>query len=228
MKRCVVVAVLSLWCPSAALAQAGDPSLRPRHVTVSGGAAFAGGYPIGDMTSNLRRNTTGTPPPYPLLRAESRIDRVWSADLRVGVALTRSLELEVGGSYATPQLGVTITQDDELGEGAFASERIEQYAVDVSGVYLIPNLSVASRLRPYVLAGGGYLRQLHEGRLQVETGSTMHVGGGLRYWLRGGRANQRSLGARAEVRYVRRTGGIDFEEQARSYPRVSLLGFAGF
>jgi hypothetical protein len=228
VSRCVVFAALLLWCPWAALAQASDPSLRPKHVTVSVGGAFAGGYPIGDLTATLRRNTTGTPPPYPLLRAESRIDRVWSGDVRVGVALTRSLELEVGGLYATPQLGVTIAQDDELGEGAFASERIEQYAVDVSAVYLIPNLTVASRLRPYLVAGGGYLRQLHEGRLKVEVGSTLQFGGGLRYWLRGGRANQRSLGARTEVRYVRRTGGIDFEEQSRSFPRVSLLAFAGF
>jgi hypothetical protein len=225
--RAALTALL-IGCPTLALAQATDLSYRPRHVTVSLGGAFAGGYPIGDMTANLRRNTTGTPPAYPLLRAESRIERVWSAELRVGVALSRSVELEVGGSYATPQLGVAISQDDELGEGAFASERIEQYAVDVSGAYLIPNLIVASRLRPYVVAGGGYLRQLHEGRLKVETGGTVHVGGGLRYWWRGGRANQRSLGARAELRYVRRAGGVEFEDQARGFPRLSLLGFAGF
>jgi hypothetical protein len=225
--RAALTALL-LACPSLALAQASDPSYRPKHLTVSLGGSFAGGYPIGDLSAELRRNSTGTPSPYPLLRAESRIERVWSADVRVGVALSRSLELEVGGSYATPQLGVTISQDDELGEGAFASERIEQYAVDVSGVYLIPNLALASRLRPYVVAGGGYLRQLHEGRLEVETGSTLHVGGGVRYWLRGGRANQRSLGARGELRYVRRAGGIEFEEQARGFPRVSVLAFAGF
>jgi hypothetical protein len=226
--RRALLTVLLFACPSFAAAQAAEPSYRPNHITISLGGAMAGGYPVGDMTANLRRNATGIPPPYPLLRAESRIARVWSTDVRVGVALSRSLELEVGGLYATPRLETTISQDDELGEGAFASEQIEQYAVEVSGVYLIPNLTVASRLRPYVIAGGGYLRQLHEGRFKVETGSTMHLGAGLRYWWRGGRVNQRSLGARAEVRYVRRTGGIDFEEQARSFPRVSLLAFAGF
>jgi hypothetical protein len=228
VRRAVLLAAAVLCCPTMALAQAEGPSFRPKHATVSVGGAFAGGYPIGDLTANLRRNGTGTPPPFPLLRAESRIEPVWSADLRVGVAFTRSLELEVGGSYATPQLGVTISQDSELGEAASASERIEQYTVDVSGVYLIPKLTGASRLRPYVVAGGGYLRQLHEGRLKVETGATVHVGGGLRYWVRGGRARERSLGARAEVRYVRRTGGIDFEEQSRGFPRISLLAFAGF
>jgi hypothetical protein len=226
--RGAILAALLIVHPAVAHGQASDPSFRPRHVTVSAGGAFAASYPVGDTTANLRRNSAGTPPPFPLLRAESRIEATWAADLRIGVALTRALELEAGGSYATPQLAVTISQDDELGESAFASERIEQYAVDFSAVYLIPNLTVASRVRPYVIGGGGYLRQLHEGRFKVETGSTLHVGGGLRYWWRGGRATQRSLGARAEVRYVRRSGGIDFEEQARSFARVSLLGFAGF
>jgi hypothetical protein len=226
--RGAILAALLIVYPAVAHAQADDPSFRPRHLTVSAGGAFAASYPVGDTTANLRRNSAGTPPPFSLLRAESRVEATWAADLRIGVALTPALELEVGGSYATPQLAVTISQDDELGESAFASERIEQYAVDVSGVYLIPNLTVASRLRPYVIGGGGYLRQLHEGRFKVETGSTLHVGGGLRYWWRGGRATQRSLGARAEVRYVRRNGGIDFEEQGRGFARVSLLGFAGF
>jgi hypothetical protein len=227
MRRALLVALV-VWCPPAALAQDTGPVLRPRHVTVSAGGVFAGGYPIGDMTANLRRNTTGSPSPFPLLRAESEIERAGGATVRVSVALTRFLEIEAGGSYLTPQLGVTISQDEELGEGAFASERLEQYTVDVGGVYLIPRLSVGRRLRPYAIAGGGYLRQLHEGRLRVETGGTVHIGGGLRYWLRGGGPAQRAFGARGEVRYVRRTGGIEFEEQARSFPSVSVLAFVGF
>jgi hypothetical protein len=33
---------------------------------------------------------------------------------------------------------------------------------------------------------------------------------------------------RADARYVRRAGGIDFEDSGRSYPVISVLGFAGF
>jgi hypothetical protein len=228
MMRCVLLAALVLWCPSSAAAQDGGPAFRPGQLTVSAGGVFAAGYGIGDMTANLRRNAAGTPSPFALLRAESKIERAAGATVRVGVALSRSVEIEAGGSYMTPQLGVTISQDDELGEGAFASEQLEQYAVDVSGLYLIPRLSVGSRLRPYAIAGGGYLRQLHEGRLRVETGGTVHIGAGLRYWVRGGRSNQRPFGARAEVRYVRRTGGIEFDERARSVPSVSVLAFVAF
>lgn len=228
MIRRAVIAALILGWPAVALGQDTGPSFRPKRLTVSAGGVFAGGYRVGDITANLRRNTTGTPTPFPLLRAESAIGRTAGADLRVGVALTRAFEIEAGASYATPELGVTISQDDELGEGAFASERIEQYAVSVGGVYLIPRLRLGSRFRPYAIAGGGYLRQLHEGRLRVETGGTIHVGGGLRYWARGGGPRQRALGARGEVRYVRRSGGIEFEERARGFPSVSVLGFVGF
>lgn len=227
MTRSALVAALVLCGPVLALAQDRGPAFRPKRISVSAGGVFAGGYRVGDLTANLRRNTTGTPP-FPFLRAESEIARAAGVDLRVGVPLTRTFEIEVAGSYSTPELGVTISQDEELGAGALASERIEQYAVDVSGVYLIPRLTIGSRLRPYAIAGGGYLRQLHEGRLRLETGGTIHVGGGLRYWVHGGGPGQRAFGARAEARYVRRAGGIDFEERARSFPSVSVLAFVGF
>ena len=226
--RRALLAILVWCCPWSSVAQDRGPLLRPGQLTVSAGGVFAAGYMVGDVTASLRRNATGTPSPFPLLRAESRIERATGATVRLGLALSRSVEIEAGASYATPQLGVTISADDELGEGAFASERLEQYAVEVSGVYLIPRLSVGSRLRPYAIAGGGYLRQLHEGRLRVETGGTVHIGGGLRYWVRGGRPNQRPFGARAEVRYVRRTGGIEFDERTRSIPSLSVLAFVGF
>ena len=38
-------------------------------------------------------------------------------------------------------------------------------------------------LRPFVTAGGGYLRQLHEGLTVIEEGRVFYVGGGARYWI---------------------------------------------
>lgn len=227
MMRTLLIVALFLSWPVGALAQDDAPAFRPKRLTVSAGGAWAGGYPVGDLTANLRRNTTGAPEPFPLLRAESAVERASGAELRLGLAVSRSLAVEVAGWYATPQLGVTITRDDEMGGSAFAGERLEQYAVDVSGVWLIPRVTLAARARPYVVAGGGYLRQLHEGRLKVETGGTMHAGGGLQHWLRGGGLKQRPFGARAEVRYIRRTGGIEFSDQARGFPSVSVLAFLG-
>lgn len=229
MTRLPLLAVFVLAVAAAAEAQGNEPRLQRGEVTVSGGATFAGGYPVGDTTANLRRNTNlGTPPPFPFLRAESDILRAFGFEARVGVAITPSIELEVGGGYVTPRLDVTISQDDEVDERVSITERLTQYTVDVSGVYLIPGAAITPRMRPYVIGGGGYLRQLHEGRLDVETGTTFHVGGGVRYWLRGGRPKQQSLGVRGEVRLVRRTGGIEFEDEARTYPAATMLAFVGF
>jgi opacity protein-like surface antigen len=211
-----------------AAAQDRAPLFRATRVTIAAGAIVVGGYAIGDTMADLRRNTGGAAAPLPLLRAESAIDRVAGIDARLAVALTRSLALEVGGSYTTPQLTVRISQDQEADGLVQATERLSQYGVDVSALYLIARVRFGTNARPYLIGGAGYLRQLHEGRLDVETGQTIHAGGGVQFWLRGGaNIRQRPFGARVEARLVRRIGGIDFEERSRSFPAVSALMFVG-
>lgn len=224
---CAALATLALATP--AMAQGRVPAFRPHRVTFAAGLAVFGGYPIGDITAELRRNTTSTAGSSTLLRAESQLDRAAGVEARAGFALTPSIALEVGGSYSTPQLSVRISDDPELQGEASAGEGLSQYTVDVSAIYLLPGLHLGHRARPYVIGGGGYVRQLDEARLNVSTGSSIHGGAGLQYWLRGG-TNQRQLpvGARAELRLVRRTGGIDFEDRARMFPMFSVLGVVGF
>jgi hypothetical protein len=164
-----------------------------------------------------------------LFRAESKIERTAVADLRLAIAITRLVAVEVSGLFAQPQLTVDITGDVEANEPASAGERVTQYAVEVSGVVLLPGVNLGSRARAYVLGGGGYLRQLHEGRLAVDTGRTLHAGAGVQYWLRGGtNPRQHVVGIRGEARVVHRVGGIDYEERARNFPAVGALLFVGF
>lgn len=237
----VLVAAAVLCWPGDALAQRGPakprpmvqrdgPELRPMRLTISGGLVTSGGFPIGDLNAQIRRNAQGTtPPPFTLFRAESEIERALGADVRLALALTRTLALEVGGSYSQPRLGITISQDNELDGGATVSEELSHWTFDVSGVYQLSAIRLGARARPYVIAGAGYIRQLHEGRVLAETGQTVHAGAGVRYWFRGAtRGRTRPLGARAEVRINYRTGAIDFEDKARTYPTFSLLGFVGF
>ena len=223
-----LAAVLTL-CSGTASAQ-DAPAFRPGQIIVSGGGVLDGGHRVGDLTVTVPRNPSGGSTPFTLLRAESRLGAAAGFDARVAYALTSAFAFEVRGAYATPELGVTISQDDELGGGAFASERIQQFAVDVSAIYQLP-FSVSRRARVYAIGGAGYVRQLHEGRLLVDTGQTLHVGGGVQYWLRGAATRQslrpvrRALGVRGEVRYINRFGGIDFEERARGFPAISALVF---
>lgn len=208
-------------------AQNDEPALRPRHITLAAGWLVNGGYPVGDRNAELRRNATGTPPPFTLFRAEADLGVANGIEARVGYAITRAIAIEVGGSYAKPRLEIAISQDSESPDAGTIVDEITQYTVDVAGVFQLP-LRFGARSRPYAIGGAGYLRQLGEDRLVVETGRIYHVGGGIRYWLRGGSVTHRALGVRAEARYVRRTGGLDFEDRSRGYPSFSLLAFAGF
>lgn len=224
----LIVIVLIVGGAHRAEAQSDGPGLRPRHLTVSAGLLVSGGYPVGDRNAEIRRNAAGTPGPFTLFRADSSFEGTNGLEARVGFALSRTLAIEVGGTYAKPELGITISQDRESTGAVRVAEQIAQYTVDVNGVFQLPRVTLGSRMRPYAIFGAGYLRQLHEDRLLVETGRVYHVGAGVRYWLRGGSATSRALGVRADGRYVRRGGGVDFEDTSRSYPVFSVLGFAGF
>jgi hypothetical protein len=201
------------------------PTFRQHAVTFAGGALFSGGYQVGDVTATLRRNAPGTPSTLPMLRAESAFENGLGVEGRVSFALTESWGLEAAGSFSRPDLGVVVSQDAEVTGAVSSSERVDQYGLDGSVVYQLP-YSFGRRSRPYVIGGGGYLRQLHEERVLVETGYTLHVGGGLQYWWRSG-GSRRPLGLRAEARLVRRHGGIEYGERARQFPALSILAFIG-
>ena len=211
------------------MAQDRSPSFRPHRVTFGAGLPWSSGYPVGDITATLRRNAASSSTSSTLLRAESRVEMAPGVEVRATVAISRAIALEVAGGYSTPRLSVRISNDPELLEEATASERLSQYTVDVSAIYLLPRLHLGPSARPYVMGGGGYVRQLDEARLNVNSGGSMHAGAGVQYWMRGGvNRRQRPLGARAELRIVRRSGGIEFEDKARTFPVASFIGFVGF
>jgi opacity protein-like surface antigen len=216
-------------CAHPAAAQAQAPVARSKRMALSIGTTLSGGYHVGDVTADLRRNAPGPPQAVPLLRAESTIESTAGLDARVSIDVAQWLTVEVRGAYETPRLGVTISQDMEAGGGGEAFEDLSQYGVDFSGIYHLSSMTLGTRARPYAIGGAGYLRQVHEGRLQIDEGSTIHGGAGLLLWLRGGPTRQqRPFGARAEVRIVHRIGGIDFEDKGRTFPTFSALAFVGF
>ena len=208
----------------------GGPTLREHRFTVSGGLSWLGGYDIGTSTATLRRNQPGTaaPGPFTLFRADASMQSRAAVEARIGYALTRELALEVGGSYGRPVVSANITDDAEAGPERLADQRLSQYGIDASAVWQLSALKLGSRGRPYVIGGAGYLRQLDVDRVKAETGRTFHIGGGLRYWLRGGDATRRALGLRAEARLQARTGGVDFAGKTRVFPVVNMFGFFGF
>lgn len=227
----VVAASVSALASTDALAQARDeaPSLRPHHVTLSGGLVWTGGYDIGDATAELRGNTVGSnAPPFTLFRAESSVDATAGMEGRVGYVIARDLMVDVGVSYQRPGLTAKLSSDDEAAAVALDAERLSQYIVDVGVLWQLPGRGIGSRMRPFVTGGGGYLRQLYDERTVVETGSVYYAGAGLRYWLRGGDGQRRSIGLRADGRAMWRRGGVDFENEVRVIPVLRVDAFVEF
>lgn len=209
-------------CVSAISASAQDaPALRAHRLVLDGGVVWSGGYAIGVVDAQLRRNAAGsTPPPYTLFSASSDVSRAASVTVRVGFTLTPHLLVEGGGSFGMPRVGFAISQDPEVGGQRLEGEQLKQYFFDAALVWHLP-LRLGPRLRPFVIGGGGHLRQLHEERTLVETGQIYYGGLGLRYWIRGGSDSRRSLGLRADLRANLRRGGIDFENKVRFLPTLA-------
>ena len=221
-----IAAVLTaVSLPAAAAAQTARNPPGPPRFTVSGGLIVNAGYDLGDRNAELRGNSGATGTPFTLFSADSAMDRVAGIEARFAYALTRRVSVEVGGTRSTPEVSVAIGEDAESSGTTFVAETLSQYSVDVSGVVKLP-WAAQSRLQPYVLGGVGYLRQLHEDRLLVETGHTYFGGGGVQYAF--GASARHPAGIRAEAKLVRRVGGIDFEDKSRSHLSISVLGFFSF
>ena len=230
MKRTIAAAVLVVAAAAPALAQDEGPALRPRRFTVSAGLVMFGGYDVGSGAATLRRSdTTSTPGTLTLFNAAGSLTSAPGVEARIGYTLSRALAVEFGASFSRPVVAVDITGDSEAGGTVrLADQRLQQYLLDVRALWQIAQLGLGSRARPYVVGGGGYLRQLDIDRVNAETGKIFHLGGGVRYWLRGADARGRAMGLRAEAVLQARSGGVDFEGVTRIAPVVSVFAFFGF
>lgn len=214
---------LVLGCLSVDVASAQEaPALRAHRVVLEGGVVWSGSYDVGDIDARLRSNAVGsTPPPFTWFSASSQVRSVPSVAARVGFTLTPTLAIEGGGMFGMPRVAVTITGDAETTRQDLEGEQLRQYLLDGAVVWHLP-VRLGPRVRPFVIGGAGYLRQLHEERTMVETGQVYYAGVGARYWIRGGSGTARSLGLRGDLRANLRRGGIDFEDKARVYSTLAV------
>jgi hypothetical protein len=122
-----------------------------------------------------------------------------------------------------------ISDDAEDAEALTVEEDLDQYFVEAAGVLLLDRFRIGDRTIPFVSGGAGYLRQLHEGRVLVETGQVYHLGGGLRHWLRvRDRGFLRAAGLRLDARAYFLANGFVLEEGARPHGSISGALFLTF
>ena len=231
--RVVLLSLVALVVavPTQAQAQpASPPSWRPWRPTLAVGGTLGGAEPLGVRTIEARAVAVGTaaPPGFTLFRAESTLGRRAAGDLMIVLPLTPTLAVEAGGTVGRPTLTTRLSGDPEGATGDAASERVTDVEIGGRVSWLVPAGPWPRRLRPFVAAGGAYVRQLHQDRILVETGSAWRADLGTHLWLRGGHGRGLALGLTAEMGWHWRTGGITFDDGVRSTPAAAVRMFAGF
>jgi hypothetical protein len=192
------------------------------------GALWLGGGELGSGDAELRQS--GTPPSdFTLFATETSVEAAPGFDGRVAFWVTRSIAIEAGFVMTRPVIGTRVTGDVENAGDLTLEEDLEQYFVDVGAVLLLDRFRIGERTVPFVSGGGGYLRQLHEGRTLVETGQVYHIGAGVRHWLRVRDTGfLRAAGLRVDARAYMLVNGVAFESGARPHGAISGALFLTF
>jgi hypothetical protein len=200
----------------------------PGRIELAGGVWWTGSASYGSRDATL---TSPSGDPFRLFSAESDMAAATGAEIRFGSRVTRLLRAEVSGTYAVPRLKTTIRHDVEAPAPVTASEAVKQFTVEGNAIVLLSRWRFGSRTLPFVSAGGGYVRQLHDANSLVETGSTYHVGGGLKVFFASRQGSQwrlKHIGLRVDGRACFRTGGITLDGRAHTVPQVGTSLFVGF
>jgi hypothetical protein len=221
MKRELAMGVMMVLAASAVHAQG-----TPGNFEIAGGVRRVGAMSLGGSNANETSPGGGT---FTLFKTDSQLKGANLVEGRIGVPFTERLRLEASGSYATSDLSTRITSDVEGIPDVTATEPIQQFTLEGAIVMDLPRWQVGRRTVPLVSAGGGYLRQLHEGQTLIEQGGLFHIGGGANILL-GARPDARlkAFGVRLDARALFRTGGVAFDDGAHGASSFGATVFVRF
>jgi hypothetical protein len=222
--------VLRLACATAILIGATAPEassqIRPRvqrpprpspHAgswELGGGVLWTGGIDLGRRTAEeTSGRATG---PFALFDTDTEIGAPIGVHARLAGYLSRWAALEVGVRYSRPTYSIRATSDAESAPDVEAKETIDAFQFDGSVVLHLTKLSFSGgRGVPFMAAGAGHIREVHEGGEFLETGIEYHAAGGFKLWFSN---RARRLGTRAEGGVSLREGGSDFSSGRKAVP----------
>jgi hypothetical protein len=164
---------------------------------------------------------------FTLFQTSSALLGVWGVEARVGVRVTRALEAEASSSYSRPTLRTSVSADVENGDALAVDDLVRQITLDGSIVLKLERWRFGRGV-PFVSAGAGYVRQIHESNTLVSTGQSYHVGGGAKYLLMARDGRLKGVGIRGDVRALVRTKGVAFDNRAHLSPVVAASLFFRF
>jgi hypothetical protein len=220
--RCLTAALAALaLCAGAGELWAQDaqpqPPARPRpprtpRFEATVGVVHLPGHELGSASAMLTPTLGGSP--FTLFVTNTDAAGAPSLDLRLAYLLTPSFNIEGGMVYGKPLVTTRISADVEGTPDVTASETLQQYIFEVGAVFNLRRAAFArGRAVPFVGAGVGHLRHLHQDNQLVETGFTVHTGGGVKLWLTTGRTR---MGIRGDLRLYILDGGFTLGDDRRT------------
>ena len=199
----------------------------PGRVEVGIGRTWIGRETIG---SGVATETTSSGGALPLFSTSTELAPGSGSEVRLGLRLTRAFELEASGAYALLHLRTQTSGDYENAVSLTAAETVQQFTAG-GGLLWYPRHHEArpATVAPFLMAGGGYLRELHEGSVLIETGRFYEIGGGVK-WLFGRWEGTfvKGVGLRLDARALTRTGGIAFDSRSHVSPELGAALFVRF
>ncbi|MCC7417328.1 MAG: hypothetical protein IT176_09310 [Acidobacteria bacterium] len=211
LAACLLIAA---W-PRSARAQDRDgrSAIEFRRFDLAVGGGWSGGVSYGAQPA--AETPASGPQPFHLFTTSSRLDAAAEIAAAFGVRLTRRIEAEAFASFARPALQTAIRGGAEGGGDPTVGETLRRLAIS-AGLRVPIRLRPGAGVEPFVAAGAGYLRELHEGGTLVEGGGTAHAGAGLRIVPAKGRA-----GLRVDLRLVLRRGGAALDRGTHVHPAAA-------
>lgn len=229
MRGRIAVVATATACLVLFLASSADAQIRrplreaPRGGSweIGGGVVWTDGFSGGDTTAELTQGSQSSGG-FDLFNASGRLRSGTGFDGTLAYYVSRSVALEGGVRYSQPRLTYRLSGDFENAEALTASETLTRYVFTGSLVWDMRGLAFGRSGVPYLTAGAGYIRDLHEKNELVETGTEYHAGAGVKFWFGQG---PRRLGIRGLVGVSMTDGGFDFRDEPRTLPMASAALF---
>jgi hypothetical protein len=214
-----------VWCCRGVSAQQRPADLLPM-MEVSGGIEWTAGASFGTTAAN---EIIASGAAFPLFSVSSEIGSAIGVEARITKRVWRSIRLEASGSYSRPELRSTTSADVENATAVTATDRLRQITIEGAVLFSRNSWRIGGRAVPFVSAGAGYLRQLHEGDTFAQTGQLYAVGGGVEFPL-ASRPGKRltAVGVRADARAVVRSHAAAVDGASHASPAVSVSAYLGF
>lgn len=195
------------------------------NLEISGGIEWMGGASFGTVNANEVVASGGA---FPLFKVTNELGSALGVRARVGKHIWRMIELEASGSYSRPELRSTTSGDVENAPDLTATDRLRQITVEGAVVFTAAR-GRFGRATPFLSAGAGYLRQLHEGDTLAQDGGIYAFGGGIRVPLASsGQSGRHSFGVRGDARAVVRARGAAPDGASHWSPAISLSAYFDF